>query len=273
VARLIIIGATDDVVARGAVTDPSVAVTDASVASAAADRVAAVLGGAVETRGVAHVALTGGSTAGALYRCLLEPHRRDSVDWSRVEAWWGDDRFVGPSDPLSNVRQARETILAPSGGLAIDTRRVHPFPIEEALRDGLGPSWVAATYAARLAERLPVDARGLPVFDLVLLGMGADGHILSAFPAGPAVDPDAPLVLDVPAPQHIEPHVPRVTLHTRLVSAARVVLVMCVGAGKAARVAEVLDGPLEPRRLPAQVARGANATWILDSAAGAMLAR
>ncbi len=242
-----------------------------AVATATADRVVAVLGGAIETRGVAHMALTGGSSAAALYRALLEPARRASVDWSRVEAWWGDDRLVGEADPLSNVRAARETILAPGMGLGLEPRRVHPFPIDEAQAVGLGPSWVAATYAARLLERMSRDATGDPIFDLMLLGMGSDGHILSAFPGGPALDPASAAVLDVPAPTHIEPHVPRVTLHTRLVSAARAVLLMCPGAAKAGRVAEVLEGSWEPERLPAQLARGANATWILDRAAAAML--
>jgi 6-phosphogluconolactonase len=242
-----------------------------AVAEAAADRVVAVLGGAIETRGVAHVALSGGSTAVALYRALLEPIRRGAADWSRVEAWWGDDRFVTRDDQHSNARAAFETILAPGTGLGFDARRVHPFPIDEARAESLDPGWVAATYAARLVERLPRDGSGDPIFDLVLLGVGGDGHILSAFPGGAALDPASPIALDVPAPTHIHPHVPRVTLHTRLVSAARAVLVMCHGAAKADRVAEVLEGRWQPDRLPAQLARGANATWILDRAAAAAL--
>lgn len=251
-----------------------VVVADAgAVAEAAADRVVAVLGGAIEMRGVAHLALTGGSTAIALYRALLEPGRQRAADWSRVEAWWGDDRLVDESDVLSNVRIARETILAPTTGLGIPPARIHPFPIETARAQGLGPAWVAATHAARLAERLPADTAGRPVFDLILLGMGADGHILSAFPGSAALDPSAAMVVEVPAPTHIEPRVPRVTVHTRLVTAARHVLVMCPGAAKAERVAEVLEGPLDPDRLPAQMARDDNSTWILDAAAATELAR
>lgn len=244
-----------------------------AVAEAAADRVAAVVGGAIEMRGVAHLALTGGSTADALYRALLEPTRRGAADWQRVEAWWGDERLVDLTDPLSNARAPLETILAPGTGLGLDPRRVHAFPIEEARETGSGAAWIASTYAARLRERVPAGEDGTPILDLILLGMGSDGHILSAFPGGPAVDPAGPIVLDVPAPTHIEPSVARVTLHTRLVAAARVVLVMCPGAGKAERVAEVLEGPFEPERLPAQLARGPNATWILDTAAAARLSQ
>lgn len=251
-----------------------IVVTDTrAVAEAAADRVAAVVGGAIEMRGVAHLALTGGSTAATLYEALLEPARRGSVDWSRVEFWWGDDRLVDPGDPLSNARAPLETILAPGTGLGADPRRIHPFPIAEARETGNGAAWIASTYGARLRERLPAGDDGTPILDLVLLGMGGDGHILSAFPGGAALDPAGPIVVDVPEPTHIEPHVARVTLHTRLVTAARLVLVMCPGAAKAERVAEVLEGAFEPDRLPAQLARGRNATWILDAAAAARLSR
>jgi 6-phosphogluconolactonase len=251
-----------------------VEVSDARAdAEAAAERVAAVVGGAIEMRGVAHLALTGGSTAAALYRALLEPARRGSADWSRVEAWWGDERLVDPTDALSNARAPLETILAPATGLGFDPRRIHPFPIEEARETGNGAAWIASTYAARLRERVPAGEDGTPILDLILLGMGSDGHILSCFPGGEPLRPAGPMVLDVPAPTHIGPPVARVTLHTRLVTAARAVLVMCLGTAKAERVAEVLEGPFEPERLPAQLARGPNATWIVDTAAAARLSR
>jgi 6-phosphogluconolactonase len=236
-----------------------------AVAEAAADRVVAILGGAVESRGAAHLALTGGSTAGALYDALREPARRAALDWRLVEVWWGDERLVPSGDARSNVRGAA-AILDVEGGLGFDARRIHPFPIDEATELGNDAAWVAVTYAARLRERLPADD-GLPVFDLVLLGMGPDGHILSVFPDSPALAADAPLVVDVPAPSHVEPHVARVTLNPRLVAAARAVLVMVTGGAKAAAVAEVLDGQLDVTRLPAQLARGSNATWIIDRAA------
>lgn len=221
-------------------------------------------------RGVAQLALTGGSSAAALYRALLAPVRCSAVDWSLVEAWWGDDRLVGRSDPQSNVLVA-QPILEPEHGLGLDPRRVHPFPIDDAADGGHGAAWVAETYAARLQERLPADGAGDPIFDLVLLGMGADGHILSVFPGSAALEPGTPIVMAVPAPTHIEPHLARVTINPRLVTAARTVLVMCNGAAKADRLAEVLEGPVDPGRLPAQVACGANATWIVDRAAASGL--
>jgi 6-phosphogluconolactonase len=241
-----------------------------AVAEAAADRVVVVLGGAIEVRGVAHVALTGGSTAEGLYRALLAPARRPAVDWSKVEVWWGDDRLVARSDALSNVRAA-EPILDPDSGLGLDPRRVHPIPIDEARELGNDPAWIAATYAARLREGAPAGDDGIPLLDLVLLGLGTDGHILSVFPGSAALAPDAPLVLDVPAPTHIEPRVARVTISPRLVSSARAVMVMVSGASKAASLAEALGGPLDPARVPGQLACGPNATWIVDRAAAAEL--
>ena len=235
-----------------------------AVAEAAADRVVAILGGALELRGAAHLALTGGSTAGALYDALREPARRAALDWRLVEAWWGDDRLVPSGDARSNVHGAA-AILDAVGGLGFDARRIHPFPIDEATELGNDAAWVAATYAARLRERLPDDA-GLPIFDLVLLGMGPDGHILSVFPDSPALGPDAPLVVDVPAPSHVEPHVARVTLNPRLVAAARAVLVMVTGAAKATRVAEVLDGPT--RRDPPAGAAGTRIERDVDHRPG-----
>ena len=192
----------------------------------------AVLAGPIEMRGIAHLALTGGSSAAALYEALLAPIRRSAVDWSRVEAWWGDDRLVGRSEPHSNVLVA-QPILEPEHGLGLDPRRVHPFPIDEAVDGGHKAAWVAKTYAARLREHLPADGAGDPIMDLVLLGMGGDGHILSVFPGSPALAPGTPIVMAVPAPTHIGPRVARVTINPRLVATARAVLVMCSGAAKA----------------------------------------
>lgn len=244
----------------------------ATVAEASADRLVAILGGAIEVRGVAHLALTGGSSAGALYQAMLAPGPREALDWSKVEAWWGDDRYVGRAEPLSNVREADASILAAGTGLGFDPLRVHPFPIDEAAELGTDAAWVATTYEARLRERVPVGPDGEPLLDLVLLGIGDDGHILSVFPDSPALEAGSPLVMAIPAPTHIEPQVPRVTLNPRLVTAARAVLVMCPGASKAERVAEILEGPVDPRRLPAQLTLGSNATWIVDRAAAARLA-
>jgi 6-phosphogluconolactonase len=245
-----------------------------ALAEAAAERVVGVLAAAVAGRGIAHVALTGGSTAVALYVRLATSARREALDWSRVELWWGDERCVPPDHAASCARLALDILLDigdGGAGLPVPSERIHPFPVEAAIGEGLGAAWAAKTYAERLRARVPAGRDGLPVFDLVLLGMGADGHILSVFPGSAALAPGAPLAMAVPAPTHIEPHLPRLTLDPRVVTVARHVLVMCHGAVKAGRVAEVLEGPLDVARLPAQLARGDNAVWLLDAAAAAGL--
>ena len=135
---------------------------------------------------------------------------------------------------------------------------------------------IAAACAAALAEELalvgPSSPGGWPVFDLVFLGIGGDGHILSVFPGSAAFDSDA-WALAIPAPTHIEPHVERVTMHPELVTVAREVLLVAGGTSKADVLADVLGPTREPRRWPAQVARHERATWILDDEAAARLSR
>ena len=290
---------TDEPVARAAEPDraspgePEVVVLPDpdAVADEAAARVIRVLREVLAARRVAHVALTGGSTAGGLYTRLASPARRDDVDWSRVHLWWGDERYVPPDHRESNARLALDLLLgiaahhggAGTGASATDVQggllpgvpvpaeQVHRFRTTEAIAEARGPEWAAADYAAHLRELLPAGADGLPVFDLVLLGVGADGHILSVFPGSQALEPGAPLALAVPAPEHIEPHLPRLTLDPRIVTAADRVLVMATGSGKAETLADVLRGSRDVRRRPAQLARRAGATWLLDAAAAASL--
>jgi 6-phosphogluconolactonase len=240
-----------------------------AVAEAAAEEFVAIVTAALDERGVAHVALTGGSSVPGLYGRLAGPIHRDALDWSRVELWWGDERIVAAGDRAAHAHTALDTLLGP--GSPASSAHVHPLPIDLAIAEGSTPAHAADVYAAQLRDRIPAGPDGLPVFDLILLGMGSDGHILSVFPGSPALDADAPLVLAIPAPAHIEPHLARLTLNPRLVGTARRVLVMCTGGAKALRVAEVLEGPVDVRRLPAQLARGDNALWLIDAAAAAAL--
>lgn len=262
---------------------------EGALAREAARWLVAALGKAISERGEAHVALTGGSSAVALYRELVRPEWRTAVDWGRVHLWWGDERFVPVDHPDSNIGLAYNMLLAiaaragesgdgapgvdaAAGAIAslpIQVENVHPYEIDEALGESEPMQLVAEQYAAELERYLP-GVGDLPAFDVILVGVGPDGHILSIFPDSKALRSRA-LVVTVPAPQHIEPHHPRVSLHPRLLAAAGSVIVMASGAGKADAVAQALGEEHDPTRWPTQLARLPNAMWLLDSAAAAKL--
>jgi 6-phosphogluconolactonase len=246
------------------------------LAAEAARRTVAALAAAITDRGAAHIALTGGSTAVPLYIELASPAHRDAVDWSRVHLWWGDERFVPTDHPESNAGLAYRLLLAPTArpaesgdGLAIDPERVHPVEVEEALSDSEPVDLAAQRYADELERFVPLAHGGVPRFDVLLSGLGPDGHVMSIFPGSPALSPNAPIVLAIPAPDHVEPKLPRVTLSARVLGQAGSVLIMSSGAGKAEIVASVLGDKSDPARWPAQSALLANATWLLDQAAAA----
>ena len=238
-----------------------------AVARASAERIAAALEETLAARGRAHWATTGGSTPGPIYRRLVESPLRDRVRWEDVHLWWGDDRFVPPDDPLSNTALARSELLP---AVPIDPSHVHAVPTGPSIAAGETADECAARYRDELrAAGLP-EADGLPAFDVVILGVGPDGHLLSVFPGSAAFDsPD--WVQGIPAPTHVEPHVPRVTLHPRILDVARTLLTISHGAAKAEILGSVFGEERDERRWPAQVARRAGATWILDEAAAARL--
>ncbi|MEX1171380.1 MAG: 6-phosphogluconolactonase [Chloroflexota bacterium] len=251
------------------VADPDAA------ADVAAARIAAILSGAVATRGRADWATTGGSTAPGIYRRLAAPPLRDEVPWAAVHVWWGDDRFVPRDHPLSNVKPL-DDILVPD--VPLPQANLHPFRSGEAIGAGRDAASVARLLAAELADAAPTVRDGFPVLDLVVLGVGADGHILSVFPGSAIFNRSDRLdrvdwAADVPAPTHIEPHVPRVTMDPAVVRVARQVLVVATGAGKARILADVFGDIHDAPRWPAQLALGANATWILDEGAAAGISR
>ena len=247
----------------------------AAVAREAAKRVVAALAAAVEERHVAHLALTGGSTAGPLFGLLARPENHEAVDWSRVHLWWGDERFVPSDHPDSNAGLAYAQLLG--GGeegapaLPIDPENVHPVPVEEALSDDDPVTLAAQRYAEMLTRHILLARGGVPRFDVLLAGVGPDGHVLSIFPDSPALADDAPIALAIAAPEHIEPHIARVTLSAKSIAEAGTVIVIATGAAKAEIVAGVLEGDRDVRKWPAQSALSANATWLLDQEAAAQL--
>lgn len=258
-------------------------VPDAETASGrAADIIVGALGDAVTRRGRADWATTGGSTPIGVYNALVA-RGPAAVQWDAVHTWWGDERFVPNDHPLSNAR-AFEDILGeagawesvhsddPGGRLRVPPDNIHPFRTGEALGAGRPGEECAADMAAELRGAGLEEADGWPVFDLVFVGIGGDGHLLSVFPGSPAFDSRA-WALAIPAPTHIEPHVPRVTLNPAVVRVARRVLAVVLGGAKADIIRRLFGEATDPERLPAQLAIRDGATWILDEAAAAQLPR
>jgi 6-phosphogluconolactonase len=149
---------------------------------------------------------------------------------------------------------------------------IHPFRTAEAIAEGRGAAWCAAALADELRAAGLASVEGWPVFDLMLIGIGGDGHLLSVFP-GSSAFASKDLALSIPAPTHIEPHVERVTLNPAVIGVAREVLIVVNGAEKAAVLGSIFGPERDPLRWPAQLARRAGATWIIDEAAAAALPR
>lgn len=258
---------------------------EAAVAGEAARRLTDALGRAIADRGEAHLALTGGSSAVALYRELRRAEWRTAIDWSRVHLWWGDERFVPVDHPDSNIGLAYNLLLelaaragesgygaagadVAAGDLAalpIEPQNVHPYEIDESIGESAPAELAASRYVAELERYLPAVGE-LPGFDVILLGVGTDGHILSIFPNSRALR-SKQLVVPVPAPQHIGPHHPRVSLHPRLLAAAGRLIIMVAGADKAEMLANVFGSKRDRQRWPAQMALLPNAVWLIDKGA------
>lgn len=229
------------------------------LAAAAAARWIAVCRSACAARGVFHVALSGGSTPKRLYQLLAGPEHRTAIDWARVHLYFGDERAVPPEHADSNYRMVREALL---DRIAIPPQNVHRMDAEPARIEQ-----AAADYAATLQQQLPQDTLGLPVFDLILLGMGADGHTCSLFPDTPILKERARSV----APVYVE-HLRswRLSLTYPVLDAARQLLFLVAGQDKAARLRQICRGKDASAPVQGIHPRGA-VEWYLDNAAAAGL--
>ncbi|MEZ4361307.1 MAG: 6-phosphogluconolactonase [Kofleriaceae bacterium] len=242
------------------------------MASAAAEEVLAILRAAVRARGQAAVALAGGSTPRRLFEELAARGPR-AAPWSKVQLWWGDERAVPPEHADSNYGMARRALIDPLG---LDDAQVHRMHGERDDLEGAAASYEAALVAARGAP---------PVFDLILLGLGSDGHTASLFPESPALahgaDPDdqartaatSRWVVANPVDSPLtRGATTRLTLTARTINEARHVRFVVTGADKAEALAAILEGPRDPRRYPAQlIAPRGDLAWFVDAAAAARL--
>ena len=212
----------------------------------------------VQSRGkVAQVVLTGGRVASRVYRAVAESPARTAIDWQRVEFWWGDERFLPDGDPERNETQARDALLSL---VDVDPARVHAMPADT----GQGAEAAAAAYASELAAAVgPDDRNGVPTFDVLMLGVGPDGHVASLFPEYPQLQVDdraAVAVHDSPKPPPT-----RVSLTFPALSRAQEVWFVVSGEDKAKAVGLALSGA---DQIPAAVPKGLSRTlWLLDVAA------
>jgi len=233
-----------------------------ALSKAAAAEFVRCAGETVAARGRFTVALSGGSTPKRLYQLLTTEPYRSQIDWGRVEIFWGDERCVPPDHKDSNYRMAREAMLTQ---LPIPAEHIHRLEAERADREA-----AARDYEAVLARVFGVSSGGEPpALDLILLGMGPDGHTASLFPHTQALDETRHWVV----PNHVpQLNTDRLTLTRPILNRGREVLFLVAGADKAERLVEVLAGPADPKRLPSQsIQPEGQLVWFVESAAAARL--
>lgn len=225
-----------------------------AVAAEAADRFVAVAHDAIEERGAFRVALSGGGTPKQVYPLILEPGRRDEVDWSRVDFFWGDERSVPPDHPESNFGVAYGMLISQLPD--VRPERIHRMQAE-------APDLDAAALSYESELRLAFDARAdePPAFDLIWLGMGPDGHTASLFPGSAALDEAQRWVVANWAPAQ---DTWRMTLTFPVLAAAREVLFVVTGSDKVGALRAVREGASD---LPAARVAGDAVEWLVDQAA------
>ncbi len=228
----------------------------ASVAGMFLDRLARVQ----QARPVVHVVLTGGGLGTAVLAAIAENPGTAVVDWSRVHIWWGDERFLPQGHPDRNATQAYAALL---DGLPLSPACVHPMPASDGV-DGPDVAAAARRYAQELAAHAEAPSQPhTPRFDLLLLGVGPDGHVASLFPGRPDLTVTAPDAATVPVQDSPKPPPVRISLTLPAITRARAVWLLAAGAGKAEAVHRALAGA-DPIDVPAAGAHGDETIWFLD---------
>ena len=233
-----------------------------ALALRAADVFAMAAQAAAAARGRFAAALSGGETPRALYRHLARQQFAQKVPWRRVLLYWGDERCVAPDDPASNYGMAREAFIKHVPIAAENVHRMQGESDPEAAA-------LACEAELRALAKLERPASEVPIFDLVILGLGRDGHTASLFPHSSALDEEARFCVATEAPDGS----PRLTLTLPVINSARRVMMLVSGAEKAGMVAEVLEGFRLPKAVPAQAIAPVKGQllWLLDEAAAAEL--
>ncbi len=231
-----------------------------ALAAAVADLVEEVARNSIRARGVFHLVLCGGMTPRVLYRILDRPPRWGRIDWTRTEVWFGDERCVPPDDVHSNFWMANRALLE---RVPLRDHEVHR------IRGEADPETAAAEYEAEIRQTF---ADGLPRFDLILLGMGTDGHTASLFPNSAGLTGKERLVIPATAP--VEPK-DRVTLTLAVLNAAREVAFLITGASKADTFAWIIRERLkgDQAKLPAAMVAPTDGPlhWFVDQDAAPFL--
>lgn len=218
---------------------------------------------AVQARGVFHVALSGGSTPRELFTLLATDETfKQAMPWSQIQFWWSDERHVPPDDPESNFKMANDAMLSRA---PVPPENIHRIRSEEPDAES-----AARAYEQELRTRFKIGATEIPTFDLVMLGMGPEGHTASLFPGTRALGETSRLVV---ANWVGKFYTWRITFTARLINRARTVLLLVAGTDKALPLKGALEGPVEPLQMPVQSIQPASGDliWMLDAAAAADL--
>lgn len=230
--------------------------------AAAAEEVIRAANEAVSARGKFTISLSGGSTPKALYN-LLATNARTALPWDQMYFFWGDERHVPPNDPDSNYRMVNEAMLS-----KVAVPPAHVFRIEAENRDA---SAAAAAYEQTLRKFFELDATGVPRFDLILLGMGPDGHTASLFPGTEGLKEKSRLVI-ANWVEKLKTH--RLSFTLPVLNAGRCVAFLVSGTDKAPALKAVLEGNEPGEQYPAKLVqpKDGKLIWFLDRAAASGLA-
>lgn len=230
------------------------------LARAAAELFVSLSASAIHTRGRFRIVLSGGSTPRRVYQLLSTAEFSNRVDWHRVDFFWGDERYVSAEDRESNYRMTSETLLS---HISIPTENVHRIRTEIS-----PPSEAASAYEMEIRKSFQ-NTSSIPQFDLIFLGLGTNGHTASLFPHSAALSEPARLVV---ANFVSEMKMWRITMTAPLLNRGRTVAFLVEGDHKAEVLHEVLLGPKNPQRLPAQlIAPEGKLLWMLDEAAAKLV--